>query len=226
MAQWDEQPLVFDTATAAQEAAAWIEATRIRLKRDGVILGLSGGLDSAVVAYLCAETLEKRKIHFVYLPDIDSRKVHGKDAALIARELGVPLQVRKISPIIRSSGTYSLLPLRWVPGRKMKGWLVGLGRGVDGLKEDDILSIRLAPKPGSWVSKGNAYILAKHRARMLVLYQEANLHNWLVVGAANKTEWLTGTFAQWGCDQCADVMPILHLYRSQVEVLAESSGGT
>ena len=41
------------------------------------------------------------------------------------------------------------------------------------------------------------------------------------MGAANRTELLTGAFAQWGCDQCADVMPIIHLYRSQVEVVAE-----
>jgi|GEM_PF-3320127 len=42
----------------------------------------------------------------------------------------------------------------------------------------------------------------------------------MVVGAANRTEWLTGTFTQFGCDHIADVMPILHLYRSQLEVLA------
>ena len=36
----------------------------------------------------------------------------------------------------------------------------------------------------------------------------------MVVGAANRTEWLTGTFTQFGCDHIADVMPLLHLYRS------------
>jgi NAD+ synthase len=54
-----------------------------------------------------------------------------------------------------------------------------------------------------------------------MLYHYANINNLMVVGAANRTELLTGTFSQWGCDQCADVMPIVHLYRSQVEALAE-----
>jgi len=43
----------------------------------------------------------------------------------------------------------------------------------------------------------------------------------MVIGAANKTEWMTGTFTQWGCDHSADVMPLLHLYRNQLEILAE-----
>jgi len=45
-----------------------------------------------------------------------------------------------------------------------------------------------------------------------------------VIGAANKTEWMTGTFTQWGCDHCADVMPLLHMYRSQLLPLAEYLG--
>jgi NAD+ synthase len=43
----------------------------------------------------------------------------------------------------------------------------------------------------------------------------------MVVGAANRTEWLTGTFSKWGIDHCADIMPLLHLYRSQLEKIAE-----
>jgi NAD+ synthase len=57
--------------------------------------------------------------------------------------------------------------------------------------------------------------------RMVVLYHQADLQGLLVVGAANRTELLTGTFSHWGCDHCADVMPILHLYRSQLMPLAE-----
>jgi NAD+ synthase len=56
---------------------------------------------------------------------------------------------------------------------------------------------------------------------MVILYHHAIINNLMVVGAANKTELLTGTFSQWGCDQCADVMPVIHLYRTQLEALAE-----
>jgi NAD+ synthase len=57
--------------------------------------------------------------------------------------------------------------------------------------------------------------------RMVMVYQYAEIHNLMVVGAANRTEWLTGTFSKWGVDHCADIMPLLHLYRSQLEVIAE-----
>jgi NAD+ synthase len=57
--------------------------------------------------------------------------------------------------------------------------------------------------------------------RMVILYYRAEIQNLMVVGAANKTELLTGTFSKWGVDQCADVMPIIHLYRSQVNSIAK-----
>ena len=60
--------------------------------------------------------------------------------------------------------------------------------------------------------------------RANLLYYQADLLNLMVVGAANKTELLTGTFAKWGCDHCADVMPVMHLYRTQIEALAEYLG--
>jgi NAD+ synthase len=87
-----------------------------------------------------------------------------------------------------------------------------------------VLAARLKPQPHSLVAKGNAYATIKHRMRMAMLYHHAEIGKLMVAGAANKTEWLTGTFVQWGCDQCADVMPVLHLYRSQVETLADHLG--
>lgn len=49
---------------------------------------------------------------------------------------------------------------------------------------------------------------SKHRVRMAKIYQVADVQNLMVVGAANRTEWMTGNFCQWGIDHCADVMPI------------------
>jgi NH3-dependent NAD+ synthetase len=46
--------------------------------------------------------------------------------------------------------------------------------------------------------------MAKHRLRMVLLAYRADIDNLMVVGAANKTEWLAGTFSRWGCDHCAD----------------------
>ena len=94
------------------------------------------------------------------------------------------------------------------------------------LKDDTegLLALRFHPGAGTWVAKGAAYAIAKHRTRMVIVYQYAEVHNLMVAGAANRTEWLTGTFSKWGVDHCADVMPLLHLYRSQLECLAEYIG--
>ena len=88
--------------------------------------------------------------------------------------------------------------------------------------QGEFLSIRLNGSGESWVSRGNAYACAKHRVRNVILYREAERYNGMVIGAANRTEWLTGTFTQFGCDHNADVMPLLHLDRSQLELIAEN----
>jgi NAD+ synthase len=100
-----------------------------------------------------------------------------------------------------------------------------LGKRLLGLEAGrSIATARLHPASNSFVAKGNAYAMSKHRLRMLLLYQEAEIYNLMVAGAANKTELMTGTFSQWGCDQCADVMPIIHLYRSHLYPIASHLG--
>jgi len=176
------------------------------------------------VAYLLARAFDRDQIHALNLPDRDSKSHHRQDAAKIAANLGLIFQCEDISPTLESLGVYDLLPLRFAPGRKLKEILVQVGKKVENLTAENVLAARFSPKPNSLVAKGNAYGMIKHRLRMVKIYHYANIHNLMVVGAANKTELLTGTFAQWGCDQCADVMPVIHLFRSQVEVLAEYLG--
>ncbi len=127
-----------------------------------------------------------------------------------------------ISPALRALRIYSLLPLSFFPGQWLQSRTVDFGRSrFLEQSKGKFLSIRLAGSGGSWVSRGNAYASAKHRGRGVILYREVERFQGMVVGAANKTEWLTGTFTQFGCDHNADVMPLLHLYRTQLEILAK-----
>ncbi len=163
----------------------------------------------------------KEKVHLLNLPERDSRSLHRKHAAQVAGELEIELGRMDISELLESLGAYGLLPIGRLPTSAMREAVVRLGRAMLGLDEQkDILQARLHPPARSLIARGNAYAMAKHRLRMVVAYMRAEVANSMVAGAANRTEYLTGTFSKWGVDHCADVMPILHLYRSQVEVLA------
>jgi NAD+ synthase len=219
--EWIRDRLQLDPEAACRQISSVLRDKLLALKRDGILVGLSGGLDSAVVAYLAVRSVGRKRVTLINLPERDSKPIHRRHAALVADALGIDLQVLDLTPILKATGSYDLLPLKYMPGRKARGWLVRLGEAVVlGRRKEEVLAARLRPEPHSLVAKASAYVNIKHRTRMALLYNYAEIANLMVVGAANRTEWLTGTFVQWGCDQCADVMPVLHLYRSQLERLA------
>jgi NAD+ synthase len=214
--------LALDPAATCEQIEAHLRYSLDHLQKDGIVLGLSGGLDSAVAAYLCARSTGAERITFLNLPDRDSKAIHQQHARLIADQLGIQLITQEITPIMKQMGVYDLLPFKFLPGQALKEILVRFGKRFSGKERiEDIIQMRFKPQAKSLVARGNAYASSKHRTRMVMLYQYADVHNLMVVGAANKTEWMTGTFSMWGCDHCADVMPILHLYRSQLIPLAE-----
>lgn len=216
------QGLNIDPPKLCKNIEEKIRTTMKNLNRDGSIIGLSGGLDSAVAATLTVRSLGADKVYLVNLPEKDSKKIHRNHAKQLAEHLGIHLNVKPINSILRSTGTYKLLPLRFIPGRKLRTKLIEFGRKKFGPKNgESILLKRLKPNANSWLAKATAYVMAKHRIRMVILYQYAEVRNLMVVGAANRTEWLTGTFSKWGVDHCADIMPLIHLYRTQLERIAE-----
>ncbi len=216
------QGLKVDPPELCKNIEEKIRSTLKSLNRDGAVIGLSGGLDSATAAKLTVRSLGAEKVHLVNLPERDSKNIHRNHAKRLAKHLGIHLKVTRINSTLRSTGTYKLLPLRFIPGRKLRTKLVRFGKKQFGPKNgESILIKRLKPNANSWLAKANAYAMAKHRIRMVIIYQYAEVRNLMVVGAANRTEWLTGTFSKWGVDHCADIMPLVHLYRTQLEQIAE-----
>ncbi len=217
------QILEIDFSDMTKNIKTFIKKSLTRLNRNGAVIGLSGGLDSAVVAILTVQSLGAENVHLINMPDQDSKPFHQDHAQLLAKHLGIPLITQTLTPLLRKAGTYKLLPLKFLPSRRLRGLFVKIGEKIllSRKNAENFLITRMQPKANSFISKGNSYSSAKHRMRMVVLYQYAEVHNLMVVGAANRTEWLTGTFSKWGVDQCADIMPVLHVYRSQLEDLAE-----
>lgn len=219
---WTQSALAINIPQIEQEILTFIKNHFSALNRKVAILGLSGGLDSSVMATLAVKSLGKDQVKLYYLPERDSKSIHRRHAIILAEQLEANLTIIRITPALRALNIYQLLPLNYFPGHKLKARAVSFGKKqLLSRSNGEVLSSRLAASGGSWVARGNAYISAKHRLRMVTLYKEAERNCGLVIGAANKTEWMTGTFTQWGCDHCADLMPLLHLYRSQIEALAE-----
>lgn len=216
-----EKGLTLDAPAEAAKIEAFLRERLEALQRKGAVLALSGGLDSAVTAALTIRALGTKRVTLMNLPERDSSPTHRQHARRFAESLGAKFVERSITPILRAAGTYRLLPLRFLPVRELRARLVAFARRrFIGETEKNLLADRLKAPKNEYIARGNAYAIAKHRTRMAALYQYAEVWHLLVVGAANRTEWLTGTFSKWGVDHCADVMPVLYLYRSQLEKLA------
>lgn len=190
------------------------------LHRDGVILGLSGGVDSTLVAYLCARSVEPDKVLALYMPDKDSEKRSGEDAKTVADELGIRFEVVDLTPILQRFDIYGLLPTRILGSRSLAGWVFSSYYRVTRALGKDAFEDSLMGTSNKIAGRGNAYLKTKHRVRMVILYCRAEIENLLVVGAANKSEHLTGLFVKYGCDHVADIMPLQGLYKTQVRELA------
>ena len=197
-----------------------------KLEREGVILGLSGGIDSAVIAVLCIRALGPKKTFALIMPEKDSKKEHTQDALNFARELNIEAKLVDITPYLEELGVYKLFPLdKFLSLGKLKGALIRKAyhfyeRKTGKLPFLESLSGFKDKEYSSYLAKGNAYYRAKHRLRMMLLYLYGELENRLVVGAANKSEYKIGYFVKHGCDDATDIMPLLNLYKTQVRELA------
>ena len=90
------------------EAEVWhalVVGTRDYVRKNGfssVVLGLSGGIDSAVVAAIAADAIGGTNVHGIGLPSGYSSDHSRSDAADLARRIGAPFEVVEIEPMVRA----------------------------------------------------------------------------------------------------------------------------
>ena len=202
-----------------------------QLKRKGAVIGVSGGIDSSVVAYLCARALGKDRVFLLFMPETDSSSDSLRLGQSVAQDLGAPSALENISPILQGARCYerrdacirSVIP-EYGEGYKSKIVLPNLVEA----DRYAIFSIVVQSPDGTQKKvrlTTNAYlgIVAatnfKQRVRKMMEYHYADLLQFAVAGTPNRLEYDQGFFVKNG-DGAADFKPIAHLYKSQVYQLA------
>ncbi len=89
-----------DENSTIKEIVDFIRTEIKNSKTKGAVIGLSGGIDSAVIAHLTALAIEKENVSLIHLPEKELDTVHTQDAQLTANQLGIPLQIIDISHLV------------------------------------------------------------------------------------------------------------------------------
>ncbi len=199
----------------------FIKRTIERYSYKGAVVGISGGIDSAVVAKLCVNAIGKERVFGLLLPERDSAKETLKDSYLVCESLGINYKMVDISPIIGKLGAYSLKPPARLIPRKIKEAYVK--DKWNDLKSEDTFIEDLLNTGNKEFLEGLAFYRSKHRIRMCKLYLEAEKIGFAVVGTTNKSEMKTGFYVKWG-DDSSDIEPIMHLYKTEVVEMAKKLG--
>lgn len=214
------EQLQIDAERVSQELEGFVRTSVGNFKREGVIVGLSGGLDSSVVVALSVAALGQDKVMGLIMPERDSSRQSERDARRLAEGLGIRVERVELTPILEEMGIYRHIPRRFFANRKIAGPAIkAIYKLYTMLTGERPLLRGLEGTNSGLIRRANAYYRMKHRLRMVILYSYAEHENLLVMGTANKTEFLTGFFVEYG-DSAADIMPLQSLYKTQVKQLA------
>lgn len=184
------------------------------LKKDGAVIGISGGIDSAVTLKLLEQCLPKDKILPMILPERDSDPKRICMAKKICRDYD--FKKISITPILRKLGIYHDFKNYFFIPRGIKEKYSQRKFKQSG---KDIYLRFLNSKLDPDLLKALGYLRIKNRIRMAIIYHHAEIRNYAVVGTINKTEYFLGFFVPFG-DGVADIMPLLNLYKTDVYEIA------
>jgi NAD+ synthase len=235
MSRFGRHVLELDCEAEAARIGAWLRSSTAQvLHRRGLVVAISGGIDSSVCATLAVRALGASRVCLLILPEHDSDPDSAARAEVLAAHLGVKPLAFDIAPTLKSIGCYaerdaavrSVLP-EYGEGWRMKLAITG---GTDGAinrfrlvaqSPDGTMHERELPLPAYLAIV--AATSFKQRIRKTVEYFHADRLNYAVVGTPNRLEYDQGFFVKNG-DGSADLKPIAHLYKTQVYAMARHFG--
>jgi NAD+ synthase len=227
--------LALDCAAEADRIAAWmVHTVATRLRRRGVIIAISGGVDSSVCAALAVRALGPKKVYGLLLPERDSSSSSADRGRMVAEHLGLPYELHDIAPALEGIGCYRQRDeaIRRVFPAYGEGWKCkiaiagGAAGGINFFKlivqspDGQMQEARLPLREYLQIVAATNH---KQRIRKTVEYFHADRLNYAVIGTPNRLEYDQGFFVKNG-DGSADLKPIAHLYKTQVYAMARHLG--
>ena len=206
------------------------------LRKKGVVVAVSGGIDSSVCAALAVRAVGASRVLALILPEADSSPESRARGEILCRHLGVRFEVTDITPILSAFGCY-----RWRDeairsvfpefGPEWKSKIVLSGSPLEGDRMN-FFKVVVRNPAGDLLEKRlplDAYLQVvaatnfKQRTRKTLEYFHADRLNYAVTGTPNRLEYDQGFFVKNG-DGAADLKPIAPLYKTQVYALAGALG--
>jgi len=229
-------PLVLDPAAEVERISQWLrEKLRLDLRKRGLVLGLSGGIDSSLCAALAARALGAKNVFGLFMPENDSDPESLRLGRAVAATFGIDSTLEDIGPALAAMGCYARrdAAIREAVPEYGDGWASKIvfdstmttgGYNISSLvvrtPEGEMRKVRL---PASAYLGIVAATNMKQRSRKQLEYYHADRLNFAVLGTPNRLEYDQGFFVKNG-DGAADIKPIAHLYKSQVYQLAAYLG--
>jgi len=229
---YSAESLKIDAVVEAERIALRIrEIVFSDLRRKGIVVGLSGGIDSSVVASLCIRAVGRERVLGLLLPEKESSSESLDFARRIAGQLEMRTQIEEITPTLVACGCYRRRDeaiRRLIPEFREDFKCKLIMRKTLDREAYRVFSVVVRSPEGTEIRRrltAAAYreIVAatgfKQRVRKMIEYFHADRLQFAVAGTANRLEYDLGFFVKNG-DGAADFKPIAHLYKAQVYELA------
>jgi NAD+ synthase len=230
-----QELFAFDMEKETARIGEWIRTLlRAQLRKRGLVVAISGGIDSSVCAALAVRAVGRDKVFGLLMPEKDSSSESVTNGRMVAEFCGIEHVVTDIAPALEAIGCY-----RWRdeamrnahpeygPNWKSK---IAIEGGSEGrfnhfrlILQDpagNTSEVRLAFKEYLQIVAATSF---KQGVRKNLLFFHADMLNSALLVTPNRLLFAVGFFVKNG-DGSADLKPIAHLYKSQIYMLATHLG--
>jgi NAD+ synthase len=233
--RYEAEILNFDREQAVDQICETMRGIlRSKLRKRGLVIAVSGGIDSSVSAALAVKAIGAGKCYCIQLPEVDSAEDTQSRSSQLIEYLEVEHSRHNIAGTLDAIGCYDARDeaIKKTFPEYADGWKnkIVIKGGLDGQVNHFMLVVqdpqgnlhekRLDLREYLQIVAATNY---KQRIRKTIEYYHADRLNYAVIGTPNRLEYDQGFFVKNG-DGSADLKPIAHLYKTQVYALAKHLG--